>query len=302
MNSQNPRKIRVVAFCAPGPFQYYLLHLLQEQHDLVGVVFHENVSAELSLWQRLKPYFNVANAIQYIYARVFLPKYERQTERLILSYAPRFGLWQQRPKELNEVNVSDINSKQTLDFVRSLTPDVIAVNGTNLIREPLLAFGADLEYGMLNLHTGLSPYSRGGNCNLFMLIEGRPELVGGTVHYIDKGIDSGDIVVSYRPVLGENDPYEFIEAKVFIDGMHALSDVIGRSANVSDDEGVKRVKQWTNGKLFLKRTGYEYQLFDRVRANKIIQSGLIKNYLSNRPHYDQSVRLVGGSSSERDGV
>ena len=291
-----------MAFCATGPFQYYLLHLLLEQHDLVGVVFHANVSAKLSLWQRVKPYFNVVSAIRYIYSRVFLPKYERQTEQLTLSYAPHFGSWQHRPKELKEISVADINSKITLDFVKSLAPDVIAVNGTNLIREPLLAFGASLKYGMLNLHTGLSPYSRGGNCNLFMLIEGRPELVGGTVHYIDKGIDSGDIVVSYRPILGENDPYEFIEAKVFIDGMHALSDAISRSANEHASKGVKRVKQWTKGKLFLKRTGYQYQLFDRVRANKKIQSGLIKNYLSNKSHYDQSVRLVSSSKGGCNGV
>ena len=50
------------------------------------------------------------------------------------------------------------------------------------------------SHGIINLHTGPSPYTRGGNCNLYALRDGHPEWVGVTVHYIDPGIDSGELI------------------------------------------------------------------------------------------------------------
>jgi methionyl-tRNA formyltransferase len=48
------------------------------------------------------------------------------------------------------------------------------------------------KLGCVNVHLGLIPYNRGKNPNVWPIIDGTP--AGVTVHYIDEGIDSGDII------------------------------------------------------------------------------------------------------------
>jgi hypothetical protein len=53
------------------------------------------------------------------------------------------------------------------------------------------------------------------------------------------------------------------------------------------------VKQWELGKLFLRRTGYVYEPYHRVRVNGLLDRGLIAEYLTRREERDRAIRLVG---------
>ncbi|MFA6436203.1 MAG: formyltransferase family protein [Candidatus Gracilibacteria bacterium] len=46
--------------------------------------------------------------------------------------------------------------------------------------------------GCINFHSAYLPYNRGKNPNVWPFVEGTPG--GACIHYIDKGIDSGDII------------------------------------------------------------------------------------------------------------
>ena len=41
---------------------------------------------------------------------------------------------------------------------------------------------------------GISPYYRGTDCNFWALFDGNAHLVGSTVHFLSKGLDSGPIL------------------------------------------------------------------------------------------------------------
>jgi methionyl-tRNA formyltransferase len=49
-----------------------------------------------------------------------------------------------------------------------------------------------LPRGCVNLHPALLPYNRGANPNIWSIVDRTP--AGVTLHYIDEGIDSGDII------------------------------------------------------------------------------------------------------------
>ena len=283
----NNKKIRVVAFCCKGRFQSYLLHRLNEEFELVGVVFKESEQGNQKLSRFIK-YFNPLTLCRYLLSRLQLPKYEHETELRLANNYPSFISRQAVPEELSFISVENINDSQVSEFIRQLAPDIVCVNGTNLIREPLLSEVSCLRYGAVNLHTGLSPYSRGGNCNLHMLLEQQPQYVGATIHFIDSGIDSGNIIKTLRPELQVDDPYEYIEAKVFIDGIEALIKSVDSIAKGENSN----VSQWQEGKLFLMRTGYHYSPYLRLLANKKIEQGLIKDYLANQNSIDGGLRLV----------
>lgn len=287
-----PNKVKVVVFCCSGRFQSYFLHRTREQQELLGVVFCDPGRDQLSAWQRaqhLLDYARPMKFLRYLISRLVLPYYESKAEACLRRNYPQLAARQKPPAGLKSISVGDINDPRVAEFVGQLNPQLICVNGTNLIREPLLSIAAAVQYGTINLHTGLSPYARGGNCNLFMLLENQPQLVGSTVHYIDHGIDSGDIIQTLRPEIQPSDPYEYIEAKVFISGFDALLASIPKiEAGVAP-----RVAQWQKGSLFLERTGYRYEPYHRALANWKISRGLLRRYLDSKAAMDSNIRLVG---------
>jgi methionyl-tRNA formyltransferase len=115
---------------------------------------------------------------------------------MLSEYAQRYPVLPPVPT----LKVSNINAPEVLEFCQAQNPSLIVVSGTSLVRAPLLTM--PLSIGMVNLHTGLSPYVKGGpNCTNWCLAEGRPELIGSTVMWIDAGIDTGSIITSTRPDL-----------------------------------------------------------------------------------------------------
>ena len=95
-----------------------------------------------------------------------------------------------------------INDPGVVELARELQPDVICVFGTSLIRGELLEQG---RLGILNLHGGLSPEYRGSDCTFWALYNGEPEKVGCTLHFIDPGIDTGNLIAHICPEVKAGD-------------------------------------------------------------------------------------------------
>lgn len=100
------------------------------------------------------------------------------------------------------VEVPHINHPSVAALADEHQPDVIAVFGTSLIKGELLKKG---RYGIVNLHGGLSPHYRGADCTFWALYNGEPDQVGCTLHFIDPGIDSGDLIAHVCPQVKEGD-------------------------------------------------------------------------------------------------
>lgn len=80
-------------------------------------------------------------------------------------------------------------------WIRELAPEYLVsvaygyLLSPDILRIPTMA--------AINLHTGLLPYNRGRNPNVWSIIDRTPS--GVTVHHMDPGADTGDIVAQ-RPV------------------------------------------------------------------------------------------------------
>ncbi len=100
------------------------------------------------------------------------------------------------------VEVPHINHPDVVALADKLQPDVIAVFGTSLIKGELLEKG---RLGIVNLHGGLSPHYRGADCTFWALHNGEPEQVGCTLHFIDAGIDTGNLIAHVSPEVKAGD-------------------------------------------------------------------------------------------------
>ena len=85
-----------------------------------------------------------------------------------------------------------INAPTSLQRIRALGPDLIAVaHFGQILRTPLLAIP---PRGCINVHPSLLPRYRGPE-PFYWVLKYRERETGVTVHHIDAGIDSGDIVL-----------------------------------------------------------------------------------------------------------
>ena len=87
--------------------------------------------------------------------------------------------------------VSSVNSGETMAILQQLGPSVVVVNGTRIIAKSVLGC---VDAPFINIHAGITPQYRGVHGGYWALAEGRPELVGTTVHLVDPGIDTGTVL------------------------------------------------------------------------------------------------------------
>lgn len=137
------------------------------------------------------------------------------------------------------LEVEDIHSPMARNFARSSTAELVAVSGTRMIRSSMLEESSHRH--ILNLHTGLSPFVKGGpNCTNWCLSRMNWHLIGNTVMWIDAGIDSGDLVTTeIVPLLGAETLTE-LHLKV-LDHGHSL--YVKAIHAVWEGRQVPRVKQ-----------------------------------------------------------
>ena len=83
--------------------------------------------------------------------------------------------------ETHFVTSETINSQESLNFIKSINPDVVLIFGSDLIKNPLLSI---LPKQTINLHLGLSPRYRGAATLFWPFYFLEPNYAGSTLHYI----------------------------------------------------------------------------------------------------------------------
>ncbi len=134
---------------------------------------------------------------------------------MLRHYDERFKEWPDVPSSSH----SSANDDDLAILIERERPDLVLVSGTDLLRKHTLDRFATK---VMNLHTGLSPYIRGGpNCTNWALALGEFDLIGNTVMWIDPGIDSGAIIATERTPLDGRESFLELHIKV-MDHAHDL--------------------------------------------------------------------------------
>lgn len=126
-----------------------------------------------------------------IIERLFASQISRSWHKMLKYYDKKFPNY----PTSNLLFVENINERNVFHFSSKVKPDLVVVSGTSIIKNELLK--VESKFGITNLHTGLSPYVKGGpNCTNWCISNGDFHLAGNTVMWIDEGIDSGNIILT----------------------------------------------------------------------------------------------------------
>lgn len=174
--------MKIVLWIGKDANQKALADKIHQKFPVAGVVVEsKKIKRKITAWYLISKTFE----------KLFLPAIGRAWFGMLGYYEKKFPVYPPVPS----LEVENINSDEAYEFTKKLQPDLIIVSGTRLIRDKLLSISPSI--GIMNLHTGISPYIKGGpNCTNWCIATGQYHLIGNTIMWIDKGIDTGNLMAT----------------------------------------------------------------------------------------------------------
>jgi methionyl-tRNA formyltransferase len=162
----------------------------------------------------------------------------------------------------------EANSDAVYAWITALEPAYLVLYGSSIIRERLLTA---FEGRVINMHLGLSPYYRGSGTNFWPLVEGKPELLGVTIHLATLDVDAGAILKQVRPPVSAGDRNHDMGCKAIIAGAGAMIQAIEGYASGT----IQPQKQPPGGKLY-RRKDFNVEAVRKMWRN--LDAGMIEAY------------------------
>jgi methionyl-tRNA formyltransferase len=107
-----------------------------------------------------------------------------------------------------------INSDEFIETAKSYNIDLfVSMSFNQIFKTPILNIP---KLGVINCHAGKLPFYRGRNILNWALINDEKEF-GITVHYIDEGIDTGDIIKQHCFSISDKDDYNSLLEIAYIE-------------------------------------------------------------------------------------
>lgn len=112
-------------------------------------------------------------------------------------------------KKIPLYSVSNHNNDTCRDLLKADQPDVLVLGGTRIIKPKILDVP---RQSTVNAHPGLLPWLRGSASVGWALYNDMAQ--GATAHFVNPGIDLGDIIVSRELPVYRHDSYESINYRI----------------------------------------------------------------------------------------
>lgn len=149
-------------------------------------------------------------------------------DKLLLNLADKYSI----PVEISP----NVNSQEFLDAVKKYKADLfVSMSFDQIFRDEIMKLP---KYKTINCHAGKLPFYRGKNILNWALINDEREF-GVTVHYVDNGIDTGDIILQETYPITDQDDYGTLLERAY-DG---CADVLYRAIKMIQHNEVKTIKQ-----------------------------------------------------------
>ena len=131
---------------------------------------------------------------------------------------------------------------------------VVSHGYRRILREHQIADGR-----VINLHISLLPYNRGADPTLWSVLEGTP--AGVTIHYIDPGVDTGDVIAQQEVAFDDEDTLKTAYDKL----QDALLDLFRRTW--------PEISAGTNPRHPQTGEGTSHRVKDRERVEHLLTDG-----------------------------
>lgn len=192
-------KPKMLAITAGGPHAWIMINALRDKFGDFPIIEEEPEPASV-FWKRRKRLLGPLKVASMQAARIPLKLTKRGTEATIARMLADGDLKPEPTRDANIISVPSVNSDIAREALKSANPKAVFVVSTRMIGAKTLSA---IDAPFINYHSGINPAYRGMFGGYFALANGEPEHFGATVHLVDKGVDTGDVLyqsqVSVQP-------------------------------------------------------------------------------------------------------
>lgn len=136
-------------------------------------------------------------------------------KNILTEYCQRFAIPVVETSRLNRPDIVDL-------FCRTAPDLLFSINNFKIIKELLLAVPTD---GTINFHNGPLPRYGGVNPCSWAIVNGEAEH-GVTWHYVDVGIDTGEIIAQARFPIGARETAGSLTVRCILEGVRLFGEIV----------------------------------------------------------------------------
>ena len=245
--------MKIILFCSSQSNQKALAHKIHNNFNLHKLIvlkpLKKKIKFEIFKYLKILTFRFLGNVIT-------LCKFRGMWFGMLDYYSRKYSIFPIKP----DLIVEDINNLMVEKIIDEEKPELVIVSGTNLLKERLIS--KILQYGkVMNLHTGISPYIKGGpDCTCWCLFLKEFSLIGNTVMWLDKGIDSGNIIATEQTILNGDESLVELKIKTMNHGHDLYLRAIERFYNKIPLNNIKQSNLSNHGLFLSKDWGLKEQI------------------------------------------
>lgn len=195
---------KIVLLAGKGVSTSIVFHALKNDFTIAAVILEEKESAWLFVKRRAKKlgWFTAIGQIlfQLLVVRILNLFAKHRKVEILENYRLDSS---EIPDGLVK-SVSSVNSPECIQLLQSISPDAVVVNGTRIISKRVLS---SIPSKFINMHAGITPAYRGVHGGYWALVNNDKENCGVTIHLVDAGVDTGNVLYQERIVKTAKDNF-----------------------------------------------------------------------------------------------
>ena len=185
---------RIVVLVGPGTLPRIMVNALAAHFGQLTVLEEDKESTLVFVRRRLRllGLWSTAGQVAFGLFSKFASRRSHERQKQIIE---QYELQTDFPSEVAHLHIGSVNSELCRDAIRTLEPDAIFVVGTRMLSRKTLDA---INVPVINYHAGINPKYRGQNGAYWARACGDDENLGATVHLVDAGVDTGEILHQVR--------------------------------------------------------------------------------------------------------
>ena len=238
----------------------YFVNKIAEKYSVKAVIIENpqtNLRQQIYKNKNINFFYRIfRNRIKRIISYIF---YKNET----LNYCKILGIEKNYnfSDNLNIVRVDNINDDKSYAIIKELSPDLILVNGTRIIKQHIINLAKN---NIFNLHTGKVPEYRGVCSAFWAMYNKEPHKIGVTIHKLTEQLDGGDIIFQKRIEYKQFEPEGIIIARQ----MKLGTELMIKAVDAALKDKLSFQQQDNGQQWFSPSPDHRYDLFlTRIRSN-----------------------------------
>jgi methionyl-tRNA formyltransferase len=218
------------------------------------VVIKQPLSYNLKLFNFVKKRIGIRDALFFSLGKIFQGKKCLPDEKPIITDYSKLAQ--------QVFFTRGTNTAQTINILKMLNPDILILGQTGIVKKEILEIP---KLGTLNAHPGILPFYRGIDCWKWAVFNNEFDKIGCSVHWVNAGVDTGNIIAVKRNDVSLTEDFTSIENTLYDNCILLLADVLKKLKN-GYIEGAKQEKE--AGKQYYKMSQkLEKTVKDKLKIN-----------------------------------